>query len=252
VGVLRAKAGHPAPFGLKYVEIGNEDGFNPLYPDRYKLIYDAIKTRFPEVQIIANEKRGGFANLPMDFIDEHSYTQPLGAIDLAKRLDGRDRNGTKAVLGGIRCSDIGRLRDMRGALGEAIMLSGIERNSEIMPMASYAPLLAHVRAINWRPDLTLCRRRFLIWQSSLLSTEDVGRFRLVSVVPVQVNASEMKVYVGGEVKAEGWDAQADFQDEKVTGSGECRGRRIYVFLHLSVKVATRDSRSSPLWLFIAD
>jgi alpha-L-arabinofuranosidase len=95
---LRAKAGHPAPFGLKYVEIGNEDGFNPLYPDRYKLIYDAIKARFPEVQIIANEKRGGFANLPMDFIDEHSYTQPLGAIDLAKRLDGRDRNGTKAVL----------------------------------------------------------------------------------------------------------------------------------------------------------
>jgi alpha-L-arabinofuranosidase len=219
-GALRAKAGHPAPFGLKYVEIGNEDGSNPLYIDRYMLLYKAIKARFPDVQIIANERRGGFKDLPMDLIDEHMYTRPLGAIDMAKRLDARDRNGTKSVLAEYAAQTSAGFGNMRAALGEAVMLSGVERNSDVVPMASYAPLLANVHAINWRPDLIYFDGTSSFGTPSYYVQKMFADTRLDSVVPVQVNASEMKVRTDGTVSADGYDAKAEFQDEKTTGSGD--------------------------------
>ena len=218
-GALRAKAGHPAPFGLKYVEIGNEDGSNPLYIDRYTLIYKAIKARFPDVQIIVNERRGGFANLPMDLLDEHIYARPLAAIEMAKRLDARDRNGTKSVLAEYAVQNSAGFGNMRAALAEAVMLDGVERNSEIMPLASYAPLLANVHAINWRPDLIYFDGTSSFGTPSYYVQKIFADSRLDSVVPVQVNAAEMKVRTDGTVSAEGYDAQAQFQDEKITGSG---------------------------------
>ena len=219
-GALRAKAGHPAPFGIKYVEIGNEDGFNPLYIDRYTLIYKAIKARFPDVQIVANERRGGFTNLPMDLIDEHSYTRPLGAIDFAKRLDARDRNATKGALFEYAVQTSAGFGNMRSALGEAIMLGGVERNSDVMPMASFAPLLANVHAINWRPDLIYFDGTSSYGTPSYYVQKMFADSRLDSVVAVQVNAAEMKVRTAGTVIAEGYDAQAQFQDEKTAGSGD--------------------------------
>jgi alpha-L-arabinofuranosidase len=219
-GALRAKAGHPAPFGLKYVEIGNEDGHNALYTDRYVLIYKAIKERFPEVQIIANDRRGGFKNLPMDLIDEHIYAEPLRAIDLAKQLDGRDRNGRKSVLAEYAVQTSAGFGNMRAALAEAVMLGGVERNSEVMPMASYAPLLANVHAINWRPDLIYFDSACSYGTPSYYVQKIFADSRLDSVVPVQVSAGEMKVRTDGEVSAEGFGAKAEFQNEKVTGSGE--------------------------------
>ena len=136
LGALRAKAGHPAPFGLKYVEIGNEDGNNPLYSERYMLFYKAIKAKYPEIQIIANARRGGDGQLPMDFVDEHSYARPLAAVDMGNQLDARDRKGPKAVLAEYAVQTSAGMGNMRAALAEAVMLTGIERNSDIMPMAS--------------------------------------------------------------------------------------------------------------------
>ena len=219
-GALRAKAGHPAPFGIKYVEIGNEDGFNPLYVDRYTLIYKAIKARFPDVKIIANERRGGFTNLPMDLIDEHSYTRPLGAIDFAKHLDARDRNATKSALFEYAVQTSAGFGNMRSALSEAIMLSGVERNSDVMPMASFAPLLANVHAINWRPNLIYFDGTSSYGTPSYYVQKMFADTRLDSVVPVQINAAEMKVQTAGTVTAEGYDAQAQFQDEKTTGADD--------------------------------
>ena len=89
----------------------------------------------------------------MDFVDEHSYARPLAALDMGHRLDARDRKGPKAVLAEYAVQTSADMGNMRAALTEAVMLSGIERNSDIMPMASYAPMLANVHAINWRPDL---------------------------------------------------------------------------------------------------
>jgi alpha-L-arabinofuranosidase len=254
-GALRAKAGHPAPFGLKYVEIGNEDGGNPLYGERYMLFYKAIKARFPEIQIISNARRGGNEQLPMDLVDEHTYTRPLGAIDMGRRLDGRDRNGPKAVLAEYAVQTSAGFGNMRAALAEAVMLSGIERNSDVMPMASYAPLLANVRAINWRPDLIYFDSVSSYGTPSYYVQKMFADSRLDSVVPVQVDASEMKVRMDGGVSAEGFNAQAEFQEEKVTGSGEdytysVRARKTGGAGGLVIRFAIQDGGGSYLAWFV--
>jgi len=251
-GAVRAKAGHPAPFGLKYVEIGNEDGFNPLYIDRYMLIYKAIKARFPDVQILANERRGGFKDLPMDLIDEHIYTQPMGAIDMAKRLDARDRNGTRSALFEYAVQTSAGFGNMRAALGEAVMLSGVERNSDIMPMASYAPLLANVHAINWRPDLIYFDGTSSFGTPSYYVQKMFADSRLATVVPVQVNATDMKVKTDGTVSTEGYDAEAQFQDEKTTGSGDdytysVRARKTSGDGGLLIRFAKQDNGAYLAW-----
>jgi alpha-L-arabinofuranosidase len=251
-GALRAKAGHPEPFGLRYVEIGNEDGLNPLYIDRYMLIYKAIKARFPDVQIIANARRGGFANLPMDLLDEHIYARPLAAIDMAKRLDARDRNGTKSVLAEYAVQTSAGFGNMRAALAEAVMLEGIERNSEIMPMASYAPLLANVHAINWRPDLIYFDGTLSYGTPSYYVQKMFADSRLDSVVPVQMNAVEMKLRTDGAVSAEGFGAQAEFQDEKTAGSGDdytysVRARKTSGDGGLVIRFAKQDGGAYLAW-----
>jgi alpha-L-arabinofuranosidase len=219
-GALRAKAGHPAPFGLKYVEIGNEDGNNALYNERYLLFYKAIKAKYPEVQIIANARRGGNGDLPMDLIDEHSYARPLAALDMGHRLDARDRKGPKAVLAEYAVQTSAGMGNMRAALSEAVMLGGIERNSDIMPMASYAPMFANVHAINWRPDLIYFDGVSSYGTPSYYVQKMFADSRLASAAPVEVKAAEMMVRVDGPVSAEGFDSKAEFQDEKVTGSGD--------------------------------
>ena len=219
-GSVRAKAGHPEPFGLKYVEIGNEDGHNPLYTERYMLIYDAIKARYPEIQIIANESRRRTAPLPMDFLDEHTYASPLGAIEFGNGLDSRERDGKKSVLAEYAVQTSGGYGNMRAALAEAVMLAGIERNSDVMPMASYAPLLANVDAINWRPDLIYFDATSSYGTPSYYVQKMFADSRLDSVVPVQVESADLRVRMDGEVSAEGYGAEAEFRDAKVTGGGD--------------------------------
>ncbi len=224
-GAVRAKAGHPAPFGLKIVEIGNEDGFNALYPDRYILFYKAIKARYPDIQIVANERRSRpgqppLAPLPMDLVDEHIYARPQAAIDMARNLDARDRSGPKAVLAEYAVQASGGFGNMRAALAEAVMLAGIERNPDVMPMASYAPLLANVHAINWRPDLIYFDSVSSYGTPSYYVQKMLADSRLASVVPVQVTAADMKVRTDGAVTVEGWGAQAEFQNETGVGSAD--------------------------------
>ncbi len=218
-GAVRAKAGHPAPFGLKYVEIGNEDGFNPLYLEKYKLIYNAIKAKYPEIQILANERRGGWGDLlPMDLVDEHMYAPPLGAMNMGKQLDARDRKGPKALLAEYAVQKSAGFGNMRAALAEAVMLSGIERNSDIMPMASYAPLLANVHAINWRPDLIYFDNVTSYGTPSYYVQKMFADSRIDNAVPVEVKAAELKIRMDGGTSVKGVDASADVQDEKTTGT----------------------------------
>lgn len=220
-GAVRAKAGHPAPFGIKYVEIGNEDGFNPLYLDKYKLIYNAIKAKYPQIQILANERRGGWGNLlPMDLVDEHMYAPPLGAINMGKQLDGRDRSGPKALLAEYAVQKAGGMGNMRAALAEAVMLNAIERNSDIMPMASYAPLLANLHSVNWRPDLIYFDNVSSYGTPSYYVQKMLADSRVDNVVPVAVKSEELKPRMDGSTSVKGVDATAEVQDEKTTGAGD--------------------------------
>ena len=220
-GAVRAKAGHPAPFGMKYVEIGNEDGFNPLYLEKYKLIYNAIKAKYPDIQILANERRGGWGDLlPMDLVDEHMYAPPLGAINMGKQLDARDRKGPKALLAEYAVQKAAGFGNMRAALAEAVMLSGIERNSDVMPMASYAPLLANLHAINWRPDLIYFDNVSSYGTPSYYAQKMFADSRIENSVPVEVKASELKLRMDGETSVKGVDAVAEVQDQKTTGTAD--------------------------------
>jgi hypothetical protein len=118
------------------------------------------------------------------------------------------------VLAEYAVQNSGGFGNMRAALSEAVMLSGIERNSDVMPMASYAPLLANVHAINWRPDLIYFDSVASYGTPSYYVQKMFADSRLDSVVPVQVNADDIKVRMDGEVSAGGFRAKPSFRTRR--------------------------------------
>lgn len=154
-GARRAAAGHPAPFNLKYLEVGNENG-GPLFDERYALFYDAIKSRYPNVHLIVpgNWAGGKPRSRPVEIADEHYYDSPATFISYANKYDNYKRDGSKIFVGEYAVtSGFGAYGNLAAALGEAAFMTGMERNSDIVLMASYAPLFANVNGIQWHPDL---------------------------------------------------------------------------------------------------
>jgi len=164
-GAERAKDGHPAPFELNYVEIGNED-WKGNYNGRFTQIYDAIKARYPRLQLIDSSVRGSpnaqgrltsrVADRTADVQDSHLYTNSeLQSEFSATTYDTYDRTGPK-VFEGEWATRVGRpTPNMAGAIGDAAYMTGLERNSDIVIMASYAPLFVNVNpgGMQWPTDL---------------------------------------------------------------------------------------------------
>src|SRR5262249_28259509 len=138
-GSLRARAGHPAPFNLKYLEIGNENG-GKAYNERYALFFKAIKDRYPQVQLIANVWHGTPDPKTCEILDEHYYSSPDFFISHFRKYDSYDRSGPKVYVGEYAVTQDCGLGNLAGALGEAVFMAGMERNSDVVKMASYAPL----------------------------------------------------------------------------------------------------------------
>jgi alpha-L-arabinofuranosidase len=151
-GALRAAHGHPAPFNLKYLEVGNENG-GTSYNDRYALFYDAVKAVYPEIEIIACVWGGTPTSRPLEIIDEHYYNTASFFIDNAAKYDSYNRSGPKIYVGEYAVTSGGGQGNLMGALGEAAFMTGMERNADIVTMSSYAPLFTHVSDIRWSPDL---------------------------------------------------------------------------------------------------
>ncbi|MEN6458034.1 MAG: alpha-L-arabinofuranosidase C-terminal domain-containing protein [Thermoguttaceae bacterium] len=147
-GSLRAKAGHPAPFHLKYLEIGNENS-GPLYDTRYALFYRTIHARYPKMNLIANcETQSG----PLKINDEHYYNSAKFFMSRARLYDGYRRDAHKVYVGEYAVTDQCGNGNLRAAIGEAAFMTGMERNSDVVVMASYAPLLVNVGWRQWNPD----------------------------------------------------------------------------------------------------
>src|SRR6266850_258004 len=143
-GGLRAKAGHPAPFNLKYMEIGNENG-GAAYRERWPLFVQAIKAKYPDMQLVANHWQGGYPREPRpDIVDEHFYNTPEWFMAHSTHFDKYDRNGPKIFVGEYAVTSHCGLGNLRGAIGEAAFMTGLERNSDVVVMASYAPLLVNL------------------------------------------------------------------------------------------------------------
>ncbi|MFO1490054.1 MAG: alpha-L-arabinofuranosidase C-terminal domain-containing protein [Kiritimatiellia bacterium] len=152
-GAQRARNGHPEPFGLKYLEIGNENG-GKAYHERWPLFHAAIKARYPEIRLIANEWAGGHPKEPpADLVDEHYYNTPEFFMNMAGHYDSYDRSGPKIFVGEYAVTRNTGEGSLRGAIGEAAFMTGLERNSDIVAMAAYAPLFVHVKHRRWNPDL---------------------------------------------------------------------------------------------------
>lgn len=166
-GRLRADMGHPAPFRLQMIGVGNEQWGQP-YVDRYERFAAAIKASHPEIRLVAaaGPSPAGeqfeflwshWRRLGADLVDEHYYSSPQWFLDNAGRYDHYDRNGPKVFAGEYAAQTTGVARpdnrnNWQAAIAEAAFMTGLERNADVVRMASYAPLLAHVDAWQWTPD----------------------------------------------------------------------------------------------------
>lgn len=159
-GAKRAAAGHPAPFNLQYIGIGNEDKITPEFKERFKLIYEAVKAKHPEIIIIGTSGPGSdgedfdlgwqyahHLNVPM--VDEHYYKDPQWFIKNQYRYDSYDRSKGKVYLGEYASWG----NKMKNAVAEAVYLTTLERNGDVVSMASYAPLLAKKDHTQWKTDM---------------------------------------------------------------------------------------------------
>ncbi len=153
-GAVRANDGHPAPFPLKYVEIGNEDFFDRShsYDGRFAQFYHAIKAKYPHLQLIATTP---VTSVVPDVIDEHYYMPPIAFEHAAHRYDTYSRKGPKVFVGEWASQEGRPTPDMNAALGDAAWMTGMERNSDIVVISSYAPLfvLVHRGAAQWGTNL---------------------------------------------------------------------------------------------------
>jgi alpha-L-arabinofuranosidase len=159
-GKKRAEAGHPKPFNLKYIGIGNEDLINAIFEERFTIIYNAVKAKHPEITIIGTV--GPFnegtdyvegwdiaTKLGVPMVDEHYYQTPGWFINNQGFYDRYDRKKPKVYLG--EYASWGNA--LYNALSEAIYLTGVERNGDVVSMTSYAPLLAKERFTQWHTDM---------------------------------------------------------------------------------------------------
>lgn len=159
-GAKRAAAGHPAPFGLEYIGIGNEDHITPEFKERFKMIYEAVKARYPKIKVIGTagpfyegddyEEGWKFAKeLRVPIVDEHYYVKPEWFVDNQHRYDTYKRGEGEVYLGEYASQG----NKLINAISEAAYMTSLERNGDVVRMASYAPLFAKKNFTQWNPDL---------------------------------------------------------------------------------------------------
>jgi alpha-L-arabinofuranosidase len=215
-GKLRAANGHPKPFHLRFMEIGNENG-GPRYEERYALFYNAIKKAHPEITLIANEP---VHSRQMDMVDEHYYSSPQFFARQAHRYDTYPRNGPKIYVGEYAVTEGCGRGNLMAALGEAMFITGMERNCDVVRMSSYAPLFVNVNDRKWNPDAIVfdtlhCYGTPSYWAQRMFSTH-----RGDSVLPSTCEAPKQTTGARGAIALGTWNTTAEFKDIRVEVGGK--------------------------------
>jgi alpha-L-arabinofuranosidase len=172
-GKIRKEMGHPEPFHMKYIGIGNEQ-WGREYVDRLEPFVKAIRAKYPDIKIVGSSGPSSdgqqfdylwpeMKRLQADLVDEHYYKDPAWFLKNATRYDAYDRKAPAIFAGEYACHLPSRANSFYAALCEAAFMTGLERNADLVHMATYAPLFAHVDAWQWRPDL--------IWFDNLRSVK---------------------------------------------------------------------------------
>ena len=167
-GAKRAAMGHPEPFDMKMLGVGNEQ-WGPQYIERLNLFTKVLKEKHPEIALVSaagpspDDERFQFLwpklrELKADIVDEHCYAKPIWFLSNSDRFDHYDRHGPKVFFGEYAAQSVAIVstknrNNLECALAEAAYMTGLERNADVVRMASYAPLFAHVDAWQWTPDL---------------------------------------------------------------------------------------------------
>ncbi len=225
-GAMRAANGHPEPFNIRYIEIGNENYFGNNYGNRYLQFYNAIKAKYPTIQCIGNVAAWGTDNPtwtfshPVDLVDEHYYRNPQWFINQYNKYDTYSRSGAKIYVGEYAVTSDCGLGNLSAAIGEAVYMAGMEKNSDVVPLNSYAPIFVNVNDRKWSPDMidynasnVYCTPSYYVQK---LFANNIG------TVNVSVNDSLCRNLniITGSVGLGTWATKADYSNVAVTnGTG---------------------------------
>ncbi len=220
-GALRAKNGHPKPFNLKFVEIGNENG-GPIYNQHYTLIAKAIKTRFPQIQLVACVWGGVPTSYPLELIDEHYYSDPTFFWSQIHKYDTYDRKGPKVYVGEYAVTNGCGQGNLAAALGEAAFMTGMERNSDVVKMASYAPLFVNVNNKQWNPNAIVFDNHQSYGTPSYWVQRLFAQNRPDRLLPSTSNVQAASMVISGSLGLQTWKTHAEFKDVSVESEGKLR------------------------------
>jgi alpha-L-arabinofuranosidase len=235
-GARRAAMGHPEPFNLKMLGIGNEQ-WGPQYLERYPLFATAIKTRYPDIQLISSagpspaDERFQFLSprlrsLNTDIVDEHCYGNPIWFLANARRYDAYDRSGPRIFMGEYAAQSVAIVspdnkNNLDCALAEAAYMTGLERNADLVRMASYAPLFAHIDGWQWTPNLIWTDNLRVQPTPSYFVQQLFSRNRGDVILPADLTGVEQSAVPAGGIALGSFNTVAEFKDVRVTSpSGE--------------------------------
>ena len=223
-GKMRAEQGHAKPFGLKLVEIGNENG-RPEFPERYRFVHAALKARYPDIKYVADYSFPRYMrDIQRDMEDNHFYNSPQWFMGNVHHYDKRDRSLPPVYDGEVAVTSAEGGRDkgnMIAALGEGAFLMGLERNADVVRQVSYAPLLANVHGrTDWHGmiyfDTTRCfgTVSYYLWK---LFAENRPSFTVATDVSLEVEKSKA---IQGAIGVGTWLTSAEYKDIRVEKGGE--------------------------------
>jgi alpha-L-arabinofuranosidase len=225
-GAKRAEMGHPRPFGLTRIEVGNEENLPDAFFERFTQFRDAINRRYPDITVISNSgpddsgvtfdrawelnRQAGVA-----MVDEHYYNDPTWFLQNNDRYDTYDRNGPQVFLGEYASRD----NRFFNSLAEAAFMTGLERNADIVKMASYAPLLANTDYVQWRPDM-IWFDNHRSWGSTNYETQKLFMNNVGDqVVPSRASGTPgLLEPITGAIGLSTWRTSAAYDDVTVTSA----------------------------------
>lgn len=221
-GAKRFATGHPAPFPLTYIEIGNEN-WGPVYNERFDLFYAAIKAKYPQLTLISNHGLGNEVKKikKTDMIDPHWYVAPDYFFNNADIFDKSPRGEHSVYVGEYACNQGVGGGNMLAALSEAAFITGMERNSDLVKMASYAPLFENRNDRTWPVNLIWIDNLQVVGRSSYYVQQMMGDNLPSWNLPAQVTPRPTlpgKTDADGAVGVGTWVTQAEYKDVKITAA----------------------------------
>ncbi|MEU5040985.1 alpha-L-arabinofuranosidase C-terminal domain-containing protein [Streptomyces griseorubiginosus] len=223
-GKVRARMGHPEPFHLTHIEVGNEENLPNEFFARFKEFRAAVQAKHPDIQVISNSGPDDSGttfdtawqlnrDAKVDMVDEHYYNSPQWFLQNNDRYDSYDRNGPKVFLGEYASQG----NTFKNGLTEAAFMTGLERNADVVKLASYAPLFANEDYVQWRPDL-IWFNNHASWNSANYEVQKLFMNNVGDrVVPSTATGTpSLLAPITGAVGLSTWATTAAYDDVRVT------------------------------------